>query len=233
MHTILRAVLAALLLTVAGRADAQFLNDTFTESTPAVLLSDHTPETGGTWTKHGSYADNINIYDTDDFVYGAGGGDVGLYYNTASPASADYSVSADIFVVNNANASYGGVAGRVVIGANTMYRAYYRQELTAWRLEKMVAGTPTTLGSDYTQSLTNSQTYTVKLEMIGTSIKLYVDGVERISATDSDIAGAGKAAVMSYTSGGQQPTSITATDIGGGGGGGGGTGHLSLLGMGK
>lgn len=191
---------------------AIFLSDSFTEAVTTVLSS-HTPETGSTWIEHGSYADNLNVDGDSDSVAGLSGADVGLYYNDAAPAGADYSVTGNIFVVDNAVASYPGVVGRVATGANTMYRAIYRQDATIWRLEKMVAGVLTTLGTDFSQVLTNSQTYALKLEMIGTAIKVYIDGVERISVTDSAISAAGKAGVLQYSANAQQVTSITAEDI--------------------
>jgi hypothetical protein len=196
-------------------ASAQFLNDTFTEASDLTLAS-HTPETGGTWTKHPSYTDTITVDSTSDFIYGDAT-DVGTYYNTASPANANYYVQAGIFVVNNASPSYPGVIGRVNTAANTMYRAFYHQGLGTWYLQKLVAGTTTDLGT-YVQALTNSQTYTLRLEMNGTTIRMLIDGVERANVTDASIAATGKAGVIQQANSGQQVTSVTAANLGGGGG---------------
>lgn len=193
---------------------ATFLSDTFTEAS-TVVLSSHTPEIGGAWIEHGSYPDNLSIDADSDAIVGSIGVDVGVYYNDADPASADYSVTVDIFVVNNAVASYPGVVGRVATAANTMYRALYDQAEGRWELEKVVAGIITALDVPYSQALANSQTYALKLEMIGTTIKAYIDGVERMIDTDTAISAAGKAGVLQYSSSGQQVTSISAEDIGG------------------
>jgi hypothetical protein len=222
--------LVGLVLLCAAPAQAQFLDDGFTEGGGNVVLSSHTVDTtGGTWVEHGSYPDDCSITAVSDDLTAPAGGFC-LYYNTASPATADYSVVGGVFVASNAVASYPGVAGRVDTGANTAYRVYYDQPGGQWVLDKMVAGANTGLGT-FSQSLTNSQTYAMKLEMIGTAIKVYIDDVQRISVTDSAIAAAGKAAAMQVAASGQQLTSIVATDIGGGGGST--TRSLGLLGVGQ
>jgi lysophospholipase L1-like esterase len=53
-----------------------------------------------------------------------------------------------------------------------------------------VSGSPTLLGS-YTQALTTDQEYLLELRCIGTTISLLVDGVSRISVTDSSNDGTG------------------------------------------
>jgi hypothetical protein len=230
LRRLLIALVVWLLLALASPAQAQFLNDGFTEGGGNVTLDLHTPDTtGGTWVEHGSYPDNCTVDAANDYLTAPAGGFC-LYYNDASPATADYSVVGGVFVVSNAAASYPGVAGRVATGANTAYRVYYDQVGGQWVLDKMVAGANTGLGT-FSQSLTNSQTYAMKLEMIGTAIKVYIDDVQRISVTDGDIAAAGKAAAMQVTNSGQQLTSIVATDIGGGGGST--TRSLGLLGVGQ
>jgi hypothetical protein len=200
----------------ASPASGQFLVDLFADhSGQLVILSSHAPETGGPWVEHPSYPDNLWVFAGD--LKGTGGG-AGVYYNTASPASADYSVQANIMVYENSVASYPGVVGRVNPTADTLYVALYHQFFGYWELAKHVAGSETVLGT-FSQTLTDSQTYTLKLEMIGTAIKVYVDGVPRISVTDSSISAAGKAGVLQVGGIGQQVTSIAAMSIGGGGGG--------------
>lgn len=201
---------------------ATFLDDTFTISGGNVELSTHAPETGGSWVKHPSYSDSLNIDDTQDWVTGVGGADFGLYYNTASPAAADYYVQADISVPSTVSATYPGVCGRINTGANTLYEAYWDPPGGAWTLRKKVGGSITSLGT-FSQNLSSGVTYVLKLELGGSTIAVYIDTVSRISVVDTDIAAAGKAGVLTYAVGpGQHVTRVTAVDIGGGGGGGGG-----------
>jgi hypothetical protein len=197
-------------LALAAPAQAQFVSDTFTEG-GSPNLSAHTPDTGGAWSAHGSYSGVLSIDSTSNRLVGNGAA-LGLYYNATAPASADYSVQIDVVVLNNAVAGYPGVAGRVDTGADTMYRAVYDQVGGNWVLDKQVAGASTVLGT-FAQSLSNSTTYVLKLEMIGTAIKLYVDGgAAKISVTDSGIAGAGKAAVILFASGVSDVDNFVATN---------------------
>jgi hypothetical protein len=232
LRRLLIALVVWLLLALASPAQAQFLSDDFTEGGGNVTLDTHTvtPGPGGTWVEHGSYADDCSISGANDWIIAPAGADFCVYYNDASPTNANYSVEGSVFVQSNVSSTYPGVAGRVATGANTMYRVYYDTTDGRWELYKVVAGSITALGTPYSQALTDSQTYVVKLEMNGTAIKVYIDAVERISVTDTDIAAAGKAAVVQYASGGQQVTSITATDISAGGST---TRSLGLLGVGQ
>lgn len=53
------------------------------------------------------------------------------------------------------------------------------------KLWKRVSGTFTQLGSTGTIAFTRGTVHTLKLECIGTALKIYFDGVEKVSATDS------------------------------------------------
>jgi hypothetical protein len=213
-------------LALAAPAQAQFVSDQFTEGGNP-NLSAHTPNTaGGAWSAHGSYSGVLSIDSTSNRLVGNGAA-LGLYYNATAPASADYSVQIDVVVLNNAVAGYPGVAGRVDTGADTMYRAVYDQVGGNWVLDKQVAGANTALGT-FAQSLSNSTTYVLKLEMIGTAIKLYVDAVQRVSVTDSGVAAAGKAGVVLFASGVSDVDNFVATNASAAAA----TCTLSLLGVG-
>jgi hypothetical protein len=94
------------------------------------------------------------------------------------------------------NASWDGAAviGRASTSSNTYYRAGYFGPGTDWELYKVVNGTSTLLGT-YDQTLSAGATYTVKLDMQGSTIRLLVNGVERISVTDASITAAGRGGV--------------------------------------
>jgi hypothetical protein len=227
MKRLVLMLAAALVLIAAAPAHAQFVSDAFTETGGLpVILSSHTPDTGSTWVKHGSYTGDLTVDHANDRVVG-GGAALGIYYNDAAPASADYTVQVDVVMLNNTLAGYPGVAGRVNTGADTMYRAIYDQPNGNWVLDKQVAGANTVLGT-YAQSLSNSTTYVLKLEMIGTAIKLYVDAVQRVSVTDSGVAAAGKAGVVLFASGVSDVDNFVATNASAAAA----TCTLSLLGVG-
>ena len=68
-------------------------------------------------------------------------------------------------------------------------------------LDKFVAGTFTNLGSYAVGTLTVGSTYTLRVEAIGSAIKAYVNGVQRISVTDTGVtAGGGLAMFVSSQS---------------------------------
>lgn len=167
-----------------------FVHDTFTD-TAGVNLSAHAGETGASWTKHGSFTGDILITDVNRARSNTVASSV--YYASGAPAAADYSVAADIFVKSVINSGM-GVVGRVATGADTLYWARYAKSATVaqWQLQKDVAGLNTTLGT-FDQTLSAGVTYALKLVMTGTTIELYVDGVQRISVTDSAVAAAGRA----------------------------------------
>lgn len=118
---------------------------------------------------------------------------IARYVHSGSPASADYSVSLTYRVVTATN-EFTGVTGRSSEVAETFYMARYINSSALWQLYKFVTGTATLLGS-FSQTLTVDTDYVLTLRMIGTTISLEVDGVERVSVTDSDISDAGKAGI--------------------------------------
>lgn len=168
---------------------AQFASGSFTGSN-GTELSAH----DAAWTRHTSYTANSVI--AANRLRGSTAAN-SAYWHSGTPAGADYSVSADLFTKTTDGGDGGtGVIGRVDTSANTFYMARYAGvAIDGWQLFKAVAGVFTQLGSTTTQSLTDETAYNVKLEMIGTAIKLYKEGSgsATISSTDSSITAAGKA----------------------------------------
>ena len=86
-----------------------------------------------------------------------------------------------------------GVVARVT-DENNLYRFYHSNG--AWKLFKVVGGTGALLAStDYT--LSDNTDYTVKLEIIGSTLKGYVNGALVCEATDTSLAG-GTAGFFTY-----------------------------------
>ena len=174
---------------------AQFASASFT-GTAGTELSD----ADSNWTKApSSSAQNIIISDAGRGRLDAVNAAASIYYHSGTPASADYSVSSTLFAKQASGGdTYIGVTGRQSTSVNTHYLAWYGGGITdAWQLYKVVAGAVTQLGSNSGQVLTDETGYAVKLEMIGTAIKLYKEGssTPTISVTDSAITAAGKAGI--------------------------------------
>lgn len=192
-----------------------FVNDTMTGAEGTGILS-HTGELGATWTVHPSYSQdgslsNANrlITTTNTFVYASG-----------IPGSPNYSVDVAFRAASLASNGAITACGRVDTSANTFYGALYATGDGSWTLYKLVAGTFTPLAY-YGQTLVAGSDYTATLDMVGTTIRLLVDGVQRASVTDSSITAAGKAGIrVAYSTNttGLHIDSVTATDDTAGGG---------------
>lgn len=171
---------------------ATFLNDTFTEASGAPLLDAHVGETGATWTKHpNAGTGTVTVPSAIDRARGATSGGMLLYTASGSPAGANYDVDATFVFVTDTTAAMGVVGRATASGQTDHYLAWYDQNVDQWELWAIVAGTATLLGT-HAQTL-SAGTYALKLEMRGTAIKVYIDGVLRISVNDSSISAAGKA----------------------------------------
>ena len=172
---------------------AQFASGSFTGS-DGTTLSTH----DAAWSLHPSYSGLCQIAANR---LRPSSTSTSAYYHSGTPASADYSVSSDLFAKDtDAGNSYTGVIGRVSTSANTFYMARYSGgAIDGWELFKFVAGTATQLGSTSSQSLTDETSHNIKLEMVGTAIKLYKEGSGSalLSSTDSAITSAGKAGIRS------------------------------------
>lgn len=171
---------------------AVFVNDTMT-GTAGTVLSAHTGETGASWTLHSSYGTGQAVL-TDANRVRSNNLNQALYYASGTPASADYDVEVDMRIFSLIAATQDGPCGRINTSLNTMYYFRYRPDPTVWEIGKLVGGTSTILGS-YTHVPTVGNTYHVKLEMRGTTLKGYIDGVLQITATDSAITAAGRAGI--------------------------------------
>lgn len=204
----LRRLVLAGALSVLGipplSAQTVFFTDTFTD-TASTSLSSHTPNSGGTWAQTGGPGGGWRITDANrvranDIFWM-------VFSSSIQAPSADATITGVIRRLTNVN--WIGVGGRgntsdarmygCLLGSNTLYL----QELDS------IAGN-TELGT-YAASLANDTDYTVTLTMTGTTIKCFLDGVERISATDATLSAAGSVTVFGFNHGGN-PVSTNTTD---------------------
>lgn len=178
-------------VTDAAEGGSPFLSDTFTD-TNGVALTSHTPEIGGAYSAQNGYTPSpANSIQANRMISGS---NVGVYRNAATPPSADYFVECVLDWISTVTADNIGVIGRAAAAANTFYFARWSQSAGGFQLFKCVAGTNTQLGATYVSAFA-SGSRTIRLTMTGTTIAMSVDGVERVSVTDSAIAAAGSAGV--------------------------------------
>lgn len=175
----------------------QFVNDTFTD-TDNTLLSAHTGEMGATWTQitGNETSQDMRIYGNRLCYDGLGGsGNSAMYKASGTPGSADYYVEAVSYMVTSPGTHYFGIAGRVQNGS-TYYMVWYNGGVYTMLRSGTTVGT-------YNATQNIATAYTWKLDISGTgatvSLAFYLDGVSRITYSDTDgarITSAGNAAVF-------------------------------------
>lgn len=196
---------------------ATFLVDTFTD-TDSTAIASHTGETGATWTKHTlSDVGSAGVV-TANRARSSGAGDLaGFWYSSGVPQSPDYDVVAIVRRLTTF-ATVAAVLGRFDTAALTGYRFSANNYGSAWILTKFVAGVQTDMGGTYTGDFALTTDYTMKLEMRGSTINCYVNGILRITTVDSAVTATGRAGIELQDSGaagtdGWQIDSISASDV--------------------
>ncbi len=154
---------------------------------------------------------------------GRGGSTVNtaVYRYNSAPPSADYEVAVDLYIVDTDTSTDSGVIARASSSAQTFYMARYKPG-TGFQLYKIVTGTTTQLGSNYSATYTAGQTVRLRLRCNGSAIEVYRDaeGSPLISATDTAITAAGYPGLWtnSNTSVGPHFDNWDASELSGGGG---------------
>lgn len=174
-----------------------FYNDLFagtggTGTPPRKPLDQHVSDSG-----HGyvlGTVDTPKVNNGDQILDASSAGNARQFWRSnAEPPSADYKSSLDVTTLTTVDFTLCGPGVRVQgAGANTGYFAIIDPNEDQLRLVKYVDGVETYLGSPFTLNLgTLPETHKVSVSAEGTTIKAYLDDVERISVTDSSITGAG------------------------------------------
>jgi hypothetical protein len=190
-----------------------FLFDTFTD-TNGTQLSAHMPEIGGSWFdgQHNDFnsGDPGPEIQSNKLVSDAFNAFTGTF-NTVVPVSADYAIECPI--VAGAASGFHDVTiyARVenpvaaipfsdhVIG----YMVQFGYDTGfGWRLlvyKQQIGGGSTNITLDtYVPTITPGNTYVVRAEFVGSSIIVKLDGVQRISVTDSDHPAAGSIGILNW-----------------------------------
>lgn len=179
-----------------------FVNDTFT-GTDSTNITAHTGETGATWAK-GSSAVGGWLITSNRVRCGSATNPYVVDFASGVPSSADYDVSAIFHYFGSV--AFTGICGRlqnpsVGIGTFDCYMAAITTGTFQIRKHtgapNVVSNPGTVLGS-YAPGLTVGNDYTVKLQMRGSIISLWVDGTKRIEATDTTISAAGRVGVAAF-----------------------------------
>ncbi len=184
---------------------ASFCIDDFTDTSGTDLDAHNADTPVAVWARQAVVASNPAVISDANRARQAAAGafEIAIYLSPGTPASADYDVTAPLFYVGTfIDEHIAGVCGRLHATDVTYYTVWYELQpagsLARWELVKFVEGVKTVLDT-FDQALSTSTTYIVKLEMRGTALKGYIDGVERLSATDGAITAANSAGLAWYS----------------------------------
>jgi hypothetical protein len=166
-------------------------------------VSNHVGETGATWDAIGGLGAGAGkeTIGADGRAY-RNGSKLAIVHTTATPASQNYSVAADFHVktllTNDAVAVVGRMTPKAGAGTDSTYYSAGRSTTGAWQIAEGFNATLTPLATAPAAPLTAGQTYRVRLDMSGTTLTLFVNGVQVLTATDSTapLVVAGKAGLM-------------------------------------
>jgi hypothetical protein len=103
-------------------------------------------------------------------------------------ATSDNYAQAVIRVDNLTSTIVLGVCCRYATLTDTCYMAQAVPILDIVRLYKVESGVLEQIGSNTAHDFAANTDYTLKVQAVGTTIKVFVDGVEKMSETDGDIA---------------------------------------------
>jgi hypothetical protein len=172
-------------------ADASFDNVVATPNAQTTLLTDNFQDGNAAgWTANAASWSVVND-GTGNLVYQQSNSATGDFYSTNGTGWSNQIVEADLKATAfdlEATEDWLGLGARY-IDFNNHYYVTLRSTNTLV-LRKAVGGSFTTLDSA-TFTVGTGTTYRVRLEVIGTSIKVYVNGVVQLEATDSSHSSGG------------------------------------------
>ncbi|MFC1531347.1 fibronectin type III domain-containing protein, partial [Gemmatimonadota bacterium] len=192
----------------------RFVEDSY-EDSPGTLLQSHTGATGATWTPHFASGGNAQFSSTGSEVES---GTQAVYMASGLPPGADYRVAAHMYfhTTSSGGVTYSFVTGRMDETSLTMYMfGFVYSGVNRWELKKFVNGTETLLASSTEGLPSPGDSPLVDLQMEGSTIKGVVDGIDIVSATDTDITATGRAGLRMLTGSSQSasPADFEATTL--------------------
>jgi hypothetical protein len=166
-----------------GGAPANFVNDTFTETTDTAYGS-HTPELGGPVTLHPAYSAAATVDATSDRVYPTG---TTAYFYNATPTSADQCVHVDFYAASIISVNI-SIGLRMSTTSDDMY-LFQLNNGTQWRWIERLSGANGVLGAVSTSNLPSVGGFTtVEACVTGSNLTVSFNGVHDTSMDRSSTA---------------------------------------------
>lgn len=159
------------------------------------------PSLGADWGVRGTAAFSIvsNRAQRNDAV---GDQNHCAYHATAAYGTADYAVQAIHRTRAVGGGEFSGILGRRVdysTGDSDCYSLFIQQGASgAAHLYRRMSGSYSLLASSSAFSVPLDTDFLLRLEMEGTALRGYVDGVERVSTTDASLSAEGDAGLQLY-----------------------------------
>lgn len=196
---------------MAGITPKTFLSDSFTGANGA-LLSGHVGEVGAAWNQQATSWTGVPTIQNNRIWAST----EAHYYSSGVPASGDYTVSADVFVVSLLGVA--GVAARSTTEDTHSYVGYVTYSGGTTTCSIIRHGGAVNLGSATVTTPAVGSTHTIKLKVQGSAISLYWDNTLVVGPiTDATYAAAGRAGVRlggsATATKGFHLENITATDL--------------------
>lgn len=189
---------------------AQFASDAF-GGTEGTTLSTYNAD----WQKPAAYSGSAEI--ASGRVRASATATIASYYHTGTPASANYSVSADLVFKTASSAGYGyaGVVGRLdTSGTPTpdQYRLRWAGgTVDKWQFYEFTGGVATLIyESPSAVTVTDESTVNIRLEM-DDEVRCYVDDALIYTHSSPTVTAAGKAAIYVYDT--EAPSDTTGVHI--------------------
>lgn len=185
--------ISAATLIVDEPAEPIFASDLFSGATGGYLYQ-HAPEKGGNWAGYdGGGQTRVFIGSSNDIW---GDSTSGSHVLSLAPVEPDVMVEADIRQLSSVPNQLMGVIARAQTGSTSFYFAEYSKPLGAFRIGKKIDGgssIPIVVSDPFI--LQNGQLYHIIFTVVGSTLTLWVDGVQISQATDTDITTSGKVGV--------------------------------------
>jgi hypothetical protein len=161
--------------------------DSFTDS-DNTLLNFHSGETSSTWAfgLNQNAADTARIFSNVLVKEDSGLSNAAVYYTETTPNNDCY-VQGKIKMLSSISANV-ALIGRLNPASDDYYWVRHNRDANQWQLRKTVGSSASTLNSGaavYNDTMVANDERIVRLEMNGTTIRVIIDGTERINATDS------------------------------------------------
>lgn len=187
---------------------ATFVEDTFTDADDTIL-DNHTGEVGATWETSGDIFINGDALNCGNVFGNSIGRASGV------PATAEYDIVITVTNPGESETLSAGILARCTAGMATRYVLTYEEDSTLYTMSlyKVVDGVETLI--DFVDDVAVEATTEIKFEVRNATKKGFVNGVEKLSSNNNDIAAKGFAGVNvieSDATDGLHITSITATD---------------------